>query len=39
MAFYITAALHMAVKLTGEKLYGRLVTGHGALKGERGIAV
>lgn len=34
-----TSALHMAVKLAGEKLYGWPVTGHGTLEGERGIAV
>ena len=30
-----TAALHMAVKLAGEALYGRTVTGRGALCGHR----
>lgn len=30
-----TAALHLAVKLAGEKLYGRPVIGHGAVEGRR----
>lgn len=30
-----TAALHLAVKLCGEKLYGQPKTGHGALEGHR----
>lgn len=30
-----TAALHLCVKLAGEKLYGRPETGHGALEGRR----
>ncbi|MBQ7624632.1 MAG: DegT/DnrJ/EryC1/StrS family aminotransferase [Clostridia bacterium] len=30
-----TAALHMAVKLCGEKLYGRPAPGHGALEGKK----
>lgn len=34
-----TAALHMAVKLAGEALYGGTVTGRNALDGHRVIAV
>ena len=34
-----TAALHLAVKLCGEKLYGQPKVGHGALEGEKVIAV
>ena len=30
-----TAALHLCVKLAGEKLYGRPAIGHGALEGKR----
>ena len=30
-----TAALHLCVKLAGEKLYGRSAIGHGALEGKR----
>ena len=30
-----TAALHLAVRLCGEKLYGQARVGHGALKGKR----
>lgn len=30
-----TAALHLCVKLAGEKLYGRPLVGHGALEGKR----
>ncbi|MCR4772368.1 MAG: aminotransferase class I/II-fold pyridoxal phosphate-dependent enzyme, partial [Oscillospiraceae bacterium] len=30
-----TTALHLAVKLCGEKLYGQPVVGHGSLKGKR----
>lgn len=30
-----TAALHLAIKLCGEKLYGQLQVGHGALEGHR----
>ena len=30
-----TAALHLSVKLAGEKLYGRPAIGHGALEGRR----
>ena len=30
-----TAALHLAVKLCGEKLYGQPLAGHGALEGKR----
>ena len=30
-----TAALHLAVKLMGEKLYGKPAIGHGALEGKR----
>lgn len=30
-----TAALHLCVKLAGEKLYGRPVSGHGAVEGKR----
>lgn len=30
-----TAALHLAMKLIGEKLYGQPVIGHGALEGKR----
>ncbi len=30
-----TAALHLAVKLAGEKLYGKPKTGHGALEGHK----
>lgn len=30
-----TAALHLAVKLCGEKLYGQPVVGHGTLEGKR----
>ena len=29
-----TAALHLAVKLAGEKLYGKPLAGHGALEGK-----
>lgn len=31
-----TAALHMCVKLTGERLYGQPQVGHGSLEGKRG---
>lgn len=34
-----TAALHMAVKLAGEDLYGQAESGKGALNGNRVIAV
>ena len=34
-----TAALHLCVKLAGERLYGRPVVGHGAVEGKRVIAV
>ena len=34
-----TAALHLAVKLAGEKLYGKPAVGHGAVEGKRVIAV
>ena len=30
-----TAALHLAIKLVGEKLYGKPAVGHGALEGKR----
>ncbi len=30
-----TAALHLAVKLAGEKLYGQLAVGHGTLEGHK----
>ena len=30
-----TAALHMAMKLAGEKVYGKPEVGHGALEGKR----
>lgn len=30
-----TASLHLAMKLAGEKLYGRNIVGHGALEGHR----
>lgn len=30
-----TAALHMAIKLAGERLYGRPAIGHGALEGKK----
>ena len=30
-----TAALHLCVKLAGERLYGRPVVGHGAVEGRR----
>ena len=30
-----TAALHLCVKLAGEKLYGRPAVGHGAVEGKR----
>lgn len=32
---YNTAALHLAVKLCGEKLYGQLKVGHGTLEGKK----
>lgn len=34
-----TAALHLCMKLAGEKLYGRNSVGHGALEGKKVIAV
>jgi dTDP-4-amino-4,6-dideoxygalactose transaminase len=34
-----TAALHLAVKLCGEKLYGQPRVGHGTLEGRKVIAV
>lgn len=34
-----TAALHLAVRLAGERLYGRTETGKGALNGHKVIAV
>ena len=34
-----TAALHLAVKLCGEKLYGQPKVGHGTLEGKKVIAV
>lgn len=34
-----TAALHLAVKLCGEKLYGQPSVGHGTLEGHKVIAV
>ena len=34
-----TAALHLAVKLCGEKLYGQPKAGHGTLEGKKVIAV
>lgn len=34
-----TAALHLCVKLAGEKLYGKPAISHGALEGKRVIAV
>ena len=34
-----TAALHLCVKLAGEKLYGKPAISHGALEGTRVIAV
>ena len=34
-----TAALHLCVKMAGEKLYGRPAVGHGAVEGKRVIAV
>lgn len=34
-----TAALHLCVKLAGERLYGKPVPGHGAVEGKRVIAV
>lgn len=30
-----TAALHLCVKLAGEKLYGKPAIGHGAIEGKR----
>ena len=34
-----TAALHMATKLAGEKLYGQARPNEGTLKGKKGIAI
>jgi dTDP-4-amino-4,6-dideoxygalactose transaminase len=34
-----TAALHLCVKLAGEKLYGKPAISHGAVEGKRVIAV
>lgn len=34
-----TAALHLAVKLCGEKLYGQARAGHGVLEGKKVMAV
>ena len=34
-----TAALHLAIKLCGEKLYGQPRVGHGALEGRKVITV
>ena len=34
-----TAALHLCVKLAGERLYGKPAISHGALEGKRVIAV
>ena len=34
-----TAALHLCVKLAGERLYGKPAIGHGAVEGRRVIAV
>lgn len=34
-----TAALHLCVKLAGERLYGKPEIGHGAVEGKRVIAV
>lgn len=34
-----TAALHLCVKLAGERLYGRPEIGHGAVEGRRVMAV
>ncbi|WP_339620582.1 hypothetical protein [Eubacterium sp.] len=34
-----TAALHLCVKLAGEKFYGRNVISHGVLEGKRVIVV
>ena len=34
-----TAALHLCIKFTGERLYGKSPIGHGALEGKRVIAV
>ena len=34
-----TAALHLAMKLCGEKLYGQPKVGHGSLEGHKVIAV
>ena len=34
-----TAALHLAVKFAGERLYGKPAIGHGAVEGRRVIAV
>lgn len=34
-----TAALHLCVKLAGEKLYGRNAISHGVLEGKRVMAV
>ena len=34
-----TAALHLCVKLAGERLYGKPAIGHGAVEGRRGMAV
>lgn len=34
-----TAALHLAIKLCGEKLYGQPPVGHGSLEGKRVITV
>ena len=30
-----TAALHLAIKLAGQELYGQPMTGHGAIEGKR----
>ena len=35
----VTAALHLAMKLAGERLYGKPAISHGALEGKRVIAV
>lgn len=34
-----TAALHLCVKLVGERLYGKPAIGHGTLEGKRAIAI
>lgn len=34
-----TAALHLAVKLCGEKLYGQPKVGHGTLEGKKVLAI